>query len=163
MGFDLGLQMNAFVMLYMMLNVSCIIISIYYIEITIRNSCFGKIPILPSIQLFFYKKIKYLYFILLFCYIYVTTYIHKLYRQPLIIWFIIENHNELNPVDFFFTGRTTGIEPARGGFTIHCLGTTWLRPPQTNWQSLSTVIPFQEWMVLSSENQLIMKRFYYLV
>jgi hypothetical protein len=25
-------------------------------------------------------------------------------------------------------GRTTGIEPANSGATIHCL-TTWLRPP----------------------------------
>ena len=29
-----------------------------------------------------------------------------------------------------FSGRTTGIEPATDGVTVHCL-TTWLRPPDT--------------------------------
>ena len=29
-----------------------------------------------------------------------------------------------------FFGRTTGIEPATDGVTVHCL-TTWLRPPDT--------------------------------
>lgn len=113
MGFDLGLQMNAFVMLY--IDVKCVVYRYFnlFIEITIRNSCFGKIPILPSIQLFFFftKKENIYIIILLFCYIYVTTYIHKLYRQPLIIWFIIENHNELNPVDFFLPGERRGSNP----------------------------------------------------
>lgn len=135
MGFDLGLQMNAFVMLY--IDVKCVVYGYFnlFIEITIRNSCFGKIPILPSIQLFFfYKKRKYLYY-----YSSILLYLcNNIYTQ------IISSTTHHLIYYIFFTGRTTGIEPARGGFTIHCLGTTWLRPPQTNWQSLSTVIPFQE-------------------
>ena len=48
-----------------------------------------------------------------------------------------------NRILFFllFYGRTTGIEPARGGFTIHCLGPLgYVRPGKTNQLSLSMVI-----------------------
>ena len=42
-----------------------------------------------------------------------------------------------------FSGRTTGIEPATDGVTVHCL-TTWLRPPDTyTWG-------YQIWVPLSS-------------
>ena len=42
-----------------------------------------------------------------------------------------------------FSGRTTGIEPASDGVTVHCL-TTWLRPPDTyTWG-------YQIWVPLSS-------------
>ena len=39
-----------------------------------------------------------------------------------------------SPIFFiFFYGRTTGIEPARGGFTIHCLGPLgYVRPGKTS-------------------------------
>ena len=48
------------------------------------------------------------------------------------------------PFFLFFYGRTTGIEPARGGFTIHCLGPLgYVRPVKTNQLSLSTVISYK--------------------
>ena len=44
----------------------------------------------------------------------------------------------------FIDGRTTGIEPARGGFTIHCLDPLgYIRPyPPHRFKSLSTIRPF---------------------
>ena len=39
-----------------------------------------------------------------------------------------DKKNSYSNVSFSFRGRTTGVEPANDGVTIHCL-TTWLRPP----------------------------------
>ncbi|KAI4298068.1 hypothetical protein MLD38_040491 [Melastoma candidum] len=43
----------------------------------------------------------------------------------------------------FIDGRTTGIEPAHGGFTIHCLDPLGYIRPYPRFQSLSTIRSFQ--------------------
>lgn len=42
----------------------------------------------------------------------------------------------------FIDGRMTGIEPARGGFTIHCLDPLGYIRPYPRFQSLSTIKSF---------------------
>ena len=42
----------------------------------------------------------------------------------------------------FIDGRTTGIEPARGGFTIHCLGPLgYVRPGKNQFIYLQSFLP----------------------